>query len=98
MERLDWGPVTPEGANLKKNEFIHVYNHDLSSTEKVDRTIRFITGRLLHYDLHLPPDPIHIIKIDARGQQIDDSTDQRIEQEIKAKYSRPEALFITIIK
>lgn len=62
MQILDWGQVTPESANLSTNTFVYVYNHDLTSMEKVDRTIRFIIGRLFFYDNHLPKDPIHKIK------------------------------------
>lgn len=54
MKTLEWGQVTPEGANADLNEFYYVYNHDLSSAEKIDRTIRFILGKLNYYDLHLP--------------------------------------------
>ena len=50
MERLDWGQITPEAANIDNNEFVYVYNHDLSSSEKIDRKIRFIVGRLNCYD------------------------------------------------
>jgi hypothetical protein len=98
MQTLAWGQITPEAANLERNEFVYVYNHDLASPEKVDRTIRFIVGRLNYYDKHLPKDPIHIIKIDVRGQQISDITCNNIEQELKTRYSRPNSITITVIK
>src|SRR6187549_3280340 len=98
MQPLDWGQVTPEAANLERNEFVYVYNHDLTSSEKVDRTIRFILGRLIYYDNHLPKDPIHLLKIDARGQQISETVCDYIEQTIKIKYSQPNLLTIDIIK
>ena len=98
MQTLDWGQVTPEGANLNTNTFVYVYNHDLTSMEKVSRTIRFIIGRLLYYDNHLPKDPIHKIKIDIRGQQIENETCDIIHQKLKLKYSRPKSLKIEFVK
>lgn len=98
MQTLNWGQVTPESANLNTNTFVYVYNHDLTSMEKVDRTIRFIIGRLFYYDKHLPKDPIHKIKIDIRGQQIGNETCDIIYQELKLKYSRPDALEIEFVK
>ncbi len=98
MQTLDWGQVTPESANLNTNTFVYVYNHDLTSMEKVDRTIRFIIGRLFYYDNHLPKDPIHKIKFDIRGQQIENKTCDIIHQELKLKYSRPHALEIEFVK
>jgi hypothetical protein len=98
MQTLDWGQVTPESANLQTNTFVYVYNHDITSIEKIDRTIRFIIGRLIYYDSHLPKDPIHQIKIDIRGQQIENSTCEYIYKELKLKYSRPDALEIEFVK
>ena len=98
MQTLDWGQATPEAANLETNEFVYVYNHDLTSSEKVNRTIRFILGRLNYYDDHLPKDPRHLIKIDARGQQVSDTTFDFIEEELKKKYSRPNSITVDIIK
>ena len=98
MQTLDWGQVTPESANIDKNEFVYVYNHDLSSPDKVDRTIRFIIGRLKYYDTHLPNNPKHIIKIDARGQQINNLICDQIKNGILTQYSKPNYLIVTIIK
>ena len=97
MEKPDWGQVTPEAANIDKNEFVYVYNHDLSSQNKIDRTIRFIVGRLNYYDTQLPKDPIHLIKIDARGQQLSELTCAYIKKALLNKYLRPDFLTIEII-
>jgi hypothetical protein len=67
MNQIDWGQVTPEAADSDR-DFYYVYNHDISSIEKAERTVRFIVGRLNYYNLHLPQNPNHIIKIDIRGQ------------------------------
>lgn len=98
MQTLDWGHVTPESANLNTNTFVFIYNHNLSSMEKVDRTIRFIIGRLFYYDKHLPNDPIHKVKIDIRGQQIENKTCDFIQKELKLKYTRSDALEIEFVK
>jgi hypothetical protein len=98
MQTINWGQVTPESANLNTNTFVYVYNHDLTSIEKVNRTIRFIIGRLSYYDKHLPKEPIHKLKIDIRGQQIVSETCDFIQQELKLKYSRPDSLEIEFVK
>ena len=99
MEQLNWGQVTPEFTLDKTNESFHgyVYNHDLSSMEKVERTIRFIVGRLNYYDRHLPPNPFHEIRIDIRGQNIDNSICGYIVNGVKSKYERPASLSIEFI-
>ncbi len=94
---LDWGPVTPEAANIEKNEFIYIYNHELSNAEKIDRTIRFVIGRLKHYDTELPKDAKHIITIDTRGQNLPDFTCKEIEVILHSLYQHPERLTIHII-
>lgn len=98
MNTLDWGQVTPEAANIDRNEFVYVYNHDLSSADKIDRTIRFILGRLNYYDTQLPMHPIHLIKVDVRGQQVSDLTCDYIKSTLLKKYLRPDFLTIEIIK
>lgn len=93
---LDWGQVTPEGT--KGNEFLYVYNHDLSSLDKIDRTIRFVVGRLQYYETHLPPNPKHIIKFDIRGQQVPDNIKDLISNGIKTKFERYNTINIDFIK
>jgi hypothetical protein len=98
MKTIDWGNITPEGANTEANVFLFIYNHDLTSQEKVDRTIRFILGRLYYYEYHLPENPIHAIKIDIRGQVISKMTHEFIEKEIRSKYAGQNSMTIEIIK
>lgn len=98
MDTLDWGQVTPEAANIDKNEFVYIYNHDLSTPDKIYRTIRFIVGRLSYYDTQLPKDPIHLVKIDARGQQLSELTCDFIKSTLLEKYFRSGSLTIEIIK
>jgi hypothetical protein len=68
MHFLDWGNVSPEAADVEKKEFYYIYNHDLSTGEKVERSLRFIIGKLNQYDKHLASNPVHIIKFEIRGQ------------------------------
>ena len=98
MQILDWGPVTPEGANLETNTLVYVYNHDLTSNDKVERTIRFILGRLFHYDRHLPLNPKHKVTLDIRGQHITNETCEFIYKELRRQYSRPDSLLIEYVK
>ena len=98
METLDWGHVTPESANMERNEFTYVYNHDISSAKKIDRTIRFIVGRLFYYDRHLPASPKHIVKIDIRGQDISGATEEKIKGEIHSRYTCSNILIINFVK
>ena len=98
MIELDWGAVTPEGADIKNNKFTYVFNHNLSSPANVKRTIRFIVGRLLFYDKHLPAIPKHEVKIDARGQHIDPTTSTFIVAEIRRLYISANLQEINIIQ
>jgi hypothetical protein len=98
MEILDWGHVTPESANMENNEFTYVYNHDISSPEKINRTIRFIVGRLAYYDKHLPANPKHLVKIDVRGQDISEATEEKIKTEIHSRYTSSNILIINIVR
>ena len=98
MEKLDWGLVTPEATLNENNEYIYIYNHDLSTLDKVDRTIRFVIGRLNYYDCHLPPNPKHFIQIDIRGQQISEESCDFITKTLQEKYQRPKFLKVSFVK
>ena len=94
MQTLDWGQITPESVNLTTRVCTHVYNHDLTTLDKVDRSIRFILGRILYFDLHLPPNIAHSVKIDIRGQNINEEFEELVKYELRNKYPNP--LFLTI--
>jgi len=98
MDKLDWGQVIPEGYNTQTNVILHVFNHDLTGSEKIDRTIRFIVGRLNYCELHVPAGATHFIKIDARGQQISEVTATDISNEIIKRHGKPDLLKIEIIR
>jgi hypothetical protein len=94
---LDWGHVTPEAVNFSANVVTHVYNHDIGSSTKIDRTIRFISGRINHFSLHVPKGATHHIKIDARGQQVDPTIISMIKERIKRRVDSSINLEIDII-
>lgn len=43
---LDWGPATAEFQNDDAKSAVHMFNHDLTTAERVDRAIRFAQARL----------------------------------------------------
>jgi len=98
MLELDWGKVTPEFAQIDANLFVYVFNHDLSSKAHIERTIRFIVGRLLFYDLHLPESAKHEIRLDIRGQNIDRATIAYMITMIKTLYNKPGLQNIEVIQ
>lgn len=98
MTEHNWGAITPELADLSNNTFVYVYNHDLTSNAKIDRTIRFILGRLLYYDIHLLEYHKHKIILDIRGQLVNDQTVDFITNAINQKYNESNSLEIEFIK
>jgi hypothetical protein len=98
MYDLDWGVVTPEASNINENEYTYVFNHKLSTPAEVDRTIRFVVGRLRFYDKHLPNNPRHLVKIDARGQEIDQNTAELIAQTIRKMHNRSNLREVNVIQ
>lgn len=97
MYTLDWGHITPESFNLATNDVTYVFNHDLGSEEKMERTVRFIIGRLQYYDLHLPAKPRHIVKIDARGQSLNKEHSTALQSQIESRYNKKNPLVVEII-
>jgi hypothetical protein len=97
MYDLDWGCVTPESSNLITNTFTYVFNHSLSSPAEVNRTIRFVVGRLLFYDHHLPPHSVHHVKIDARGQSLEQNAINLITKKVREMYKKPNLEEVAII-
>ena len=43
---LDWGAATAEFQNDEAKSAVHIFNHDLSTQERVDRAIRYAQARL----------------------------------------------------
>lgn len=81
LMKMDWGYFTPEFYLEKDKRMVHVFNHSLATDEEVDRTIRFISGRL---EWLLGAELKHTVVIDDMGRNI--SKEGR--QKIKAVLSR----------
>src|SRR5262245_55710840 len=97
MDISKWGRVTPEATLDGKDEYIYIYNHDLSTLDKVNRNNRCIIVRITYYDYHLPPHPKHFIQIDIRGQQVSDETCNLIITNLTSKYQGPGFLKVIFI-
>lgn len=98
MNGLDWGSITPDSVNLGKNRFTYIFNHQISTPTEVDRTIRFVVGRITFCERHLPANPTHDIKIDSRGQNVDDTIVEHISRSIREMYGKPNLGEISIIR
>lgn len=67
---LDWGNFTPEGYDPGKKEAIHVFNFDITSIEKVDRSIVYSVGKIIWAHQTLPEDSVQKVVYDLRGQPL----------------------------
>lgn len=79
---MDWGNITPEIYSEEKNCVIHIYNHSLSGTENISRTIRFAAGRIHWFKEYLSLECSHEIVFDDRGQDVDDRTRDMISKSL----------------
>ncbi|MBI3854536.1 MAG: hypothetical protein HY293_02465 [Planctomycetes bacterium] len=43
---LDWGGATAEFQNDEAKSAVHIFNHDLTAPDRVERAIRFAQARL----------------------------------------------------
>ncbi|GEM_PF-2837107 len=75
---LDWGTITPEFYNREKNAAVHIFNHNLSGEENINRAIKFALGRIKWYSKYLPPGCSNEVVFDDRGQDIDDSVRKQL--------------------
>lgn len=75
---LDWGSVTPEFYNREKNTAVYIFNHWLVDEGNVDRTIRFVLGRIEWYKQYLPQGCGYEIVFDDRGQKVTEALRDKI--------------------
>jgi hypothetical protein len=61
-------------SNPDRKIALHVLNHSLETPANVQRTIRFALARVQYFSRQLPVAWRQAIRIDDRGQSIDDST------------------------
>ncbi|MBL4705907.1 MAG: hypothetical protein JKY54_15380 [Flavobacteriales bacterium] len=77
---LDWGEVTPDVYDEKKNESSYICAHDYLSEESIKYSQILITGRVLWYQKYLHEATHNSISIDISGQyEIADSLKKREE-------------------
>ncbi len=70
LASLDWGCVTPELS--RGDEFIHIFNHHISSRRGIENTVSFIKGRIIWYNVYLKKELTHTVVIDDAGQSVGD--------------------------
>ena len=51
---LDWGSATAEFQNDEAKSAVHIFQHDLSTPERVERTIRFAQARVAFCAVKMP--------------------------------------------
>lgn len=78
---LDWGAATAEFQNDDAKSAVHIFNHDLTSPERVDRAIRFARARLAWCALKLPGFSQEVW-YDEREQKVAPESKQKIKSEI----------------
>lgn len=75
----DWGKITVDGFKEEINQVYYSFNHDISTSEKLERTIRFVTGKIIYYQTHLPKNITHVLAFDFRGQNVSNEFIEEIE-------------------
>lgn len=78
LTAMDWGQVTPEFS--RGYELVHVFNHQLTAPEAVERTLRFIRNRLYWCNTYLDDRFTHTVVLDDVGQTVSDRTREQIRQ------------------
>ena len=79
---LEWGNASSEFFNEEKKTAVHVFKHDLTTPERLDRALRFARARLEYLKKKLPDGSIQEIWYDDRGQQIPDDLRKKLRSEL----------------
>jgi hypothetical protein len=66
---LDWGIATPDGFSVKDQQLLLVFNVDISSLVNIERSITFIIGRVLWFNLQAIGTAQKVV-FDLRGQPL----------------------------
>jgi hypothetical protein len=80
---LDWGAATAEFQNDEGKTATHIFNHDLTTPERVDRAIRFAQARLAWCGRKMPGFSQEVW-YDEREQKVAPEAKQKIKSEVKA--------------
>ena len=81
---LDWGGATSEFQDDEKKSAVHMFQHDLTSPERVERAIRFAQARLSYCAIKLPG-YAQEVWYDEREQKVAPESKQKIKAELGAK-------------
>lgn len=66
----DWGEIQSDGYNSAKNELVSVYNFDVASEEKINRSLILLVGKTIWIHMNTPKDTSQKVVIDLRGQPL----------------------------
>ena len=81
LTNMDWGSFTSEFT--RENEMVHVFNHFISTSETVERTIQFIISRIKWCNSYFNNKFVHAVVIDDIGQNISPEIRDHIRKSIK---------------
>lgn len=81
--QLDWGPITVEAYDEKKNQATIIFNCDLTTEEKSKDVIQYVVGRTLWCCRNFPPGVRIVLTFDIRGQDLALSKSKMFEIELQ---------------
>lgn len=81
---LDWGAATAEFQNDDAKRAVHIFNHDLTTSERVERAIRFARARL-EWCARKMPGFSQEIWYDEREQKVAPESRQKIKSELGSR-------------
>jgi hypothetical protein len=80
---LDWGAATAEFQNEEAKSAVHMFAHDLTTPERVERAVRFAQARLAWCGKKMPGFSQEIW-FDEREQKVAPGARDRIKVDLKA--------------
>ena len=81
---LDWGAATAEFQNEEARSAVHVFQHDLTTAERVERSFRFAEARLAWCGRKLEGFTQEAW-FDERGQQVPPGAREKIKAGLEGK-------------
>jgi hypothetical protein len=81
---LDWGAATAEFQNDDAKSAVHIFNHDLTTSERVERAIRFAQARL-EWCARKMPGFSQEVWYDEREQKVSPDSRQKIKAELGSR-------------
>ncbi len=81
---LDWGAATAEFQNDEAKSAVHIFNHELSTPERVERTIRFAQARVAWCEKKMPGFAQEVW-YDEREQKVEAGSKEKIKSQLAGK-------------